>query len=235
MTTPATPSAPASPLIFFKHITPYWLRDHAKLGFSKGDAEVTETAFKIPSDTRKNESLFQIELLPRGALQDTDDIVVKVKVGVEYPGDQPRSNPPRRDPMIFSLWCPREDESIGIQINDYLQFQTIGPFRGVEANASERGLRNPQFLGERATKDWYRFPEQFEFTYRPNSSGGIPWASAYCAVDTGTFSAFGPYYNSLRLSSGLNLGIYRDELNEEYIIKSLEIAIYRNSLDVHQN
>lgn len=36
----------------------------------------------------------------------------------------------------------------------------------------------------------------------------------------------------LKLSSGLNLGIYRDEFSEEYTIKSLEIAIYKISMEV---
>ena len=222
-----------SPLIFYKHITPYWLRDYAKLGFDKGSAEVTETAFKIPKDTRNHESLFQIELLGKDKLTNDDDIVVKLKVGVEYPGTQTQA----RDPMIFSLWCPGEDESMGIQINDPKQYQTdkFGPFRGVEAEASSRGLRDPEFLDGRKTQASYRFSEMYEFTYCPNSSGRIPWSSAYCAVDTGTFSAFAPYYKSLKLSNGLNLGIYRDKLDEEYIIKSLEISIFRNSLDATGN
>ena len=203
-----------SPLIFYKFITPYWLRNNAKMGFALETAEVTESAFKIPSDNRKNESLFQIELLESGVLCDDDDITVKLKVGVEYPGPQPKPKPPpRRDPMIFVLWCPREDESMGIQINDYQEYQKegMGPCRGIEGEASERGLRDLNILEGRKTNDWFRFSEMFEFTFCPNSEGRIPWSSAYCGVDTGTYNTFAPYYKSLQLSKGLNLGIYRDE------------------------
>lgn len=225
-----------SNLIFYKLITPYWLRDNAKLGFSIGSAEVTETRFHVPKDVRKYESLFQMQLLGPKVLVDDDDIVIKLKVGVEYPGPQPKpSPPPRRDPMIFVIWCPRNDDSMGIQINDYQQYQTdgIGPCRGAEGEATERGLRDITFLEGRKTQDWYRFSEMFELTFCPNSSGNIPWSSAHCGVDSGTYDAFGPYYKSLRLSEGINLGIYRDEKEEVYIIKSLEISIFRNSKDVH--
>ncbi len=225
----------ANPLIFYKHITPYWLRDHARLGFNVSEAEITETYFKIPKDSRKNESLFQIELLGGGVLQDDDDITVKLKVAVQYPGPQPRPRPPQRDPMIFVLWCPREDESIGVQINDYQEYQTanFGPFRGADGEPSRNVLRNPAFLDGRRTQDWFRFSEMFEFTFRPNSTGDVPWSSAYCAVDSGTFDAFGPHFRTLRLSKGLNLGVYRDEKDEQYIIKSFEISIYKNSKDVN--
>ena len=83
---PSGPPATPSPLIFYKFFTPYWLRDHAKLGFNVGSAEITESFFKVPKDTRKHKSLFQIQLLTSGVLQDDDDITVKLKVGVEYPG-----------------------------------------------------------------------------------------------------------------------------------------------------
>ena len=126
---------------------------------------------------------------------------------------------------------------MGIQINDYSDYQTadMGPFRGVEGEASERGLSDANIIAGRRTQQWYRFSEMFEFTYCPNSSGNIPWASAYCGVDSGTYSTFAPYYKSLRLSKGLNLGIYRDEREEEYIIKSLEVSIFRNSKDANGN
>ena len=224
-----------SPLIFYKLMTPYWLRDNAKLGFNKSDAEITEAAFKVPTDTREHESLFQIPLLGPGVLKHDDDIVVKVKVGMQYPGGQPQprtSNPPVRDPMIFTIYCPNDDASMSIQVNDYNQFQTMGPLRGVEADANERGLRNVKFFGERATHQWYRFPEQIELTFAPNSQGRIPWASGYSAVDTGTLGTYAPYFNSLKLDQGLTLGIYRDRLNEEYIVKFVEVYIYRNSLTV---
>ena len=223
----------SSPLIYYKLMTPYWLRDNAKLGFSKGDAEITETAFKIPTDTRQHESLFQIPLLGPKVLKRDDDIVVKVKVGMQYPGNQPAprtSAPAVRDPMIFTIYCPFEDESMGIQINDYNEFQQLGPLRGAEGDASERGLSNVRFFGERGTQQWYRFPEQIELTFAPNSQGRIPWASGYSAVDTGTLGTFAPYFRSLKLDQGLTLGIYRDELDEEYIIKFVEVYIYRNSL-----
>ena len=213
-------------------MTPYWLRDNAKLGFDKGDAEITETAFKVPNDTREHESLFQIPLLGPNVLKYDDDIVVKVKVGMEYPGPQPRARPPRRDPMIFTIYCPRDEGSMSIQVNDYQEFQQIGPLRGIEADASERGLRNVKPFGERATQDWYRFPEQVELTFVPSSHGHIPWASGYSAVDTGTLGTYAPYFHSLKLDRGLNLGIYRDQLNEEYILKFVEVSIYKNSLTV---
>ena len=221
--------AAAHPLIFYKLMTPYWLRDNARLGFNKGDAEISETAFKIPADNREHESLFQIPLLGPGVLENDDDIVVKVKVGMEYPGPQPPRNPPRRDPMIFSIYCPREEASMGIQVNDYLDFQQIGPLRGVEADASERGLRNVKFFGERGTQAFFRFPEQIELTFAPNSYDRIPWASGYSAVDTGTLSAFAPYFQSPPLKRGLTLGIYRDLKDEEYILKFVEVHIYKNS------
>ena len=213
-------------------MTPYWLRDNAKLGFDKGDAEITEAAFKVPTDTREHESLFQIPLIGPKVLGYDDDIVVKVKVGMQYPGDQPRSRPPARDPMIFAIYCPREEASMGIQVNDYIEFQTNGPLRGIEADASERGLRNVKAFGERRTHEWYRFPEQIELTFAPNSQGRIPWASGYSAVDTGTLGTYAPYYNSLQIDKGLTLGVYRDRLNEEYIIKFIEVFIYKNSLTV---
>ena len=172
-----------------------------------------------------------MELLPKDVLANDDDIVVKLKVGCEYPGSQ------RRDPMIFTLWCPGDEAAMSMQINDPADYQSKGPFHGVEAEASSRGLRSVDIEGMkgRPTQTWYRFSEMYEFTYRPNSSGGIPWSSAYCGVDTGIYSAFGPFFNNLKLKRGLNLGIYRDELNEEYILKSLEISIFRNSLDAHGN
>ena len=233
MSSASNPSpGPASPLIFYKLMTPYWLRDNAKLGFDKGDAEITESAFKVPTDSREHESLFQIPLIGPNVLGIDDDIVVKVKVGMQYPGDQPRSRPPVRDPMIFAIYCPREEASMGIQVNDYNEFQTNGPLRAIEADASSRGLRNVKAFGERATHDWFRFPEQIELTFAPNSHGHIPWASGYSAVDTGTLGAHAPYYHSLQIDKGLTLGVYRDRLNEEYIIKFIEVSIYKNSLTV---
>ena len=228
-------SSCASPLIFYKLMTPYWLRDNAKLGFDRGSATITESEFRIPTDSREHESLFQVPLLGPGVLKYDDDIVVKVNVGMQYPGEQPQPqtwNPPVRDPMIFTIYCPREDESMGIQINDYTEFQQLGPLRGAQGEASERGLSDVTFFGERPTQAWYRFPERIELTFAPNSQGNIPWSSGYSAVDTGTLGTFAPYYKSLKLDRGLTLGIYRDQRNEEYILKYVEVYIYRNSLTV---
>lgn len=242
----ATPTAPSEgPLIFYKLITPYWLHENADSGFSKDGSSVNETQYKIPSDVKEHELIFLMDLLKKDVLKDDDDIVVKIKVAVQYPGEQPNYNPPARDPMIFGIFSEDGGAYMGIQLNDYRDYTTLGPFRAVDGDASRYSLKNANFFGERAaiaaTSGWYRFSEYIEMTFSPNSyressrrrTSTLPWASASNALDSGHYQAFGPYAHGLNLSKGLSFGIYRDKKNEMYIIKSFEIFIYKNSLDAY--
>jgi hypothetical protein len=238
----ASSTPPENPLIFYKLITPYWLHDNTDKGFSKDGSAVDETKYKIPSDVKENELIFLIDLLDKNKLKDDDDITVKVKVAVQYPGDQPNYNPPARDPMIFGIFSESNGPYMGIQLNDYTEYTTLGPFRAVDGIASRYSLRNPTFFGERAalaaTSGWYRFSEIVEMTFVPNSykekgrrTTTFPWASASNSLDSGFYQAFGPFSSGLELSKGLSFGIYRDKKNEMYMIKSFEISIYKNSKD----
>ena len=222
-------------LPFYKHITPLWLLDNGSPGFSVQSGAVTETRFEIPTETgQKYQSLFQLQLLKPSVLDDADDIVVKLKIGLEYPESG------GCNPMIFTIWCPGEDAAMNIQINDVSKHSTEGPFCGIRADASDKGLSSVSsdtMGGSPITNTLTLFPQIYEFTYFPNSFKQVPWSSAYCAAAYGTYGTFAPYFKSLKVSNGLNLGIYSggDECPKEFIFKSLEIYISRNSLDAFGN
>ena len=197
------------------------------------NGKVTETSLVIPTiPEQKYKSLFQLQLLTPSVLDD-NDIVVKLKIGLEYPAGSTGCNP-----MIFTIWCPGDDAAMNIQINDVSKYSTDGPFYGIRADASDRGLSNvsDDTMGGSPITNTTLFPQIYECTYFPNSYKQVPWSSAYCAADSGTYRTFA-YFNRLKINNGLNLGIYSgDEVcPQEFIFKSLEIYISINSLDVFGN
>lgn len=84
----------------------------------------------IQTDSRPQENVFSIPLIPPAELEKSEDITVHVKIGSIFPRANGGVNP--NDPMNFVI--TDHDFCVGMQLTDPdVSFSMFGPYRSLEA------------------------------------------------------------------------------------------------------
>lgn len=218
-------------LIYKRLMLPDWIRNNAEWNCeNQGD----ELVLRIPQDSSDWENIFRIPLIPDGCLKRNADITVIIRCGVIMPVPPPPPPPPRRpvwrppvrrpkDPLSFMI--TDRDFCVGIQLRDPETYGTTGPYLAVEGDFARARLRNPNIdVATTVTSTANINPDQFEITLKPSELYG----TAFSSIDFG-HKIVALYSDSLNLSKGLWLDVYRFMSNEEYRINYIEVEIYLNS------
>ena len=204
-------------LLYHRFMTPTWLDKNAEFN-CKHEVE-DDVRLTIGTDGRKYENILKLSLIPAGNLKPTEDITVRMLVGIELP--EQTSKP---DPLAIML--SDGSKAIGIQLRDPTRdYRTKGPYIGIEGIPG-RGLDSVREMAQGVVTTTSRLnPDQFEIVIKPTQF----WGSAFCAIDTGHKLCV-TYFKDLDLSKEIKLDLYRDEPNEVYSINYIELWIYRDGL-----
>ena len=200
-------------------MVPNWIRKNAIWNCSyEGD----DLNLRIKKDAADWDNIFRIQILSPGRLEDCVDITVKLTVGVLLPD----ANHPR-DPMSYMI--TDGDFAMGFQLLDPNEdYATYGPYRAVEGDVAKTKLRNPiTNVASTVSTSSTNNPDQFEMQIKPRDA----WGSAYCAIDDG-HKIVAQFSDSLKLSKGLKLELYRYKSTERYTINYVEVSVYQDSQPV---
>ena len=203
-------------LLYHRLMLPNWLRTNAEWNCKKEGSNLDLIVEEGSSDWA---NVFRVRLIPPGVMCNEEDITVKMRVGVVLPEPQ---RP--RDPMSYMI--SDGDFSVGIQLLDpNHDYATLGPYRAVEGESARAKLRNPNVDVAATVRSTSRNnPDQFELSFKPSELFG----SAYCAIDYG-HKILAKYSDTLKLSKGLTLELYRRKSTDIYIINYIEITVYKDS------
>lgn len=194
---------------------PDWLRHNAAWRCRNAGNELR---LEILEDAADWENIFRVQLIPEGELRNEADITVNIRVGVELPEGRGTNDP-------YSFMITDKDRCVGIQLLDPSTYNLNGPYRAIEGEYATAKLRNPILdVASTINSTANINPDQFELSFKPSEMYG----SAFCSIDSG-HKIVALYSDSLRLSDGLWLDLYRFESTKTYVINYIEIEIYKNS------
>ena len=203
-------------LLYHRLMLPNWLRTNAEWNCKKEGSNLDLIVEEGSSDWA---NVFRVRLIPPGVMCNEEDITVKMRVGVNSP------EPPKpRDPMSYMI--SDGNFSVGIELWDPKHPEAKhGLYKAVSGTSTKAKLENPCAAMEGSIgSSSENTPDQFELSFKPSEHFG----SAYCAIDRGK-KILAKYSNTLKLSKGLTLELYRSKSTDIYIINYIEITVYKDS------
>ena len=203
-------------LLYHRLMLPNWLRTNAEWNCGKSGGNLDLVVEQDPSDWA---NVFRVRLIPPGVMRNEEDITVKMRVGVSS------HEPPKpRDPMSYMI--SDGNFSVGIELWDPKHPDVQhGLYKAVSGTSNETMLQNTCLAVEGSiSSKSENNPDQFELSFKPSELFG----SAYCAIDDG-HKILAKYSDTLKLSEGLTLELYRRESTDMYIINYIEITVYKDS------
>ena len=203
-------------LLYHRLMLPNWLRTNAEWNCDKSGGNLDLVVEQDPFDWA---NVFRVRLIPPGVMRDEEDITVKMRVGVSS------LEPPKlRYPMSYMI--SDGNFSVGIELWDPKHPDVQhGLYKAVSGASTKAKLQNPHLAAEASINSKStNNPDQFELSFKPSELFG----SAYCAIDHGN-KILAKYSNTLKLSNGLTLELYRRKSTDIYIINYIEITVYKDS------
>jgi len=194
---------------FYRVYTPYTLRYLSNTEFFENPSTTTSTALTFFRGSLSYRRLFKLPLIPWGVFHTSDEVTVKITVGLDSgirTGDS--------DPKFILSDGQDGNSGIGFEMRE----EAIR-CQGIEGTTGATLQSRRTYPGAQHTSEI--LPEQFTMILKPAER----WGSCYHAVDSGIIS---PVYFSrrLNLSRGLYLEVYREGATENYTFNYIIVEIY---------
>ena len=203
-------------LLYHRLMLPNWLCTNAEWNCSYAGSNLD---LIVEKDSSNWANIFRVRLIPPGVMCNEEDITVKMRVGVGS------LEPPKpRYPMPYMI--SDGNFSVGIELWDPKHPDVQhGLYKAVNGASTKAKLQNPYPAVEASVRSTsINNPDQFVLSFKPSE----PFGSAYCAIDYG-HKILAKYSDTLKLSNGLTLELYRRESTDIYIINYIEITVYKDS------
>jgi len=193
---------------FYRVYTPYTLRYRSNAEFFE-TLSYTRTALTFSSGSQSYGRLFKLPLLPWGVFHLSDEITIKLTIGLDS-GIRASDSDPK---FIISNG---QDGNFGLGFE--MREEAIR-CRGIEGTTGSTLQSRNTFPGAQHTSEV--LPEQFTMILKPAER----WGSCYHSADSGIIS---PVYfsRSLNPSHGLYLEVYREGPSENYTFNYIIVEIY---------
>ena len=211
----SVPPAAAScscPTIYYKLITPGWLRSHNYLTSYVESKDNKRVVFNIERDDFPR--LVDIPVLPPEKMAKDQDIVINIKLSLKAP---------KSDSDLYLGLCSG-DTCYGAVIVDNRQDWPNCPFLTWAGKSKTLSGKVTADCSGSSKGSRSNYPEEVHIRFYPKYA----WISYYMAQNGGT-SVIGEFQSTPDLSQGLTIELYGDnENNEKYHFQYLEIDIKNN-------
>ena len=136
----------------------------------------------------------------------------------------------RRDPM--SIMISDTESAMGFETRDPSDYNTLGPYRGVEGRYTQRGLHEPLFHPRNEANTSLpalepvqkpRWPQLFRIILVIEPAAF--WGRCYSDIDGGHSISIEYNLRSFDLTKGLKFVLFRGEFNELYHINYFDVAV----------
>ncbi|KAL9954534.1 hypothetical protein ACROYT_G042084 [Oculina patagonica] len=204
-------------VIYHQTMTPTWLEAHASYINSYRTITTEQLTF-IAGPKERHAALLKVPMIPANVLQNPTQLTVKiflsndVSIGTNEDSD-----------IRFGL--SDGINFVGFVTADKNNYHTTVPCFAIEGSSGttfNRTSRDSPF-STRPSDTFY--PGQFVMTLKLDAHES--WGSCYTAHDGG-FVKTAVYNKRLMLSNGLTLEVYKDNIDERYGIKVIEVTIVKD-------
>jgi len=192
---------------FYKVYTPNDIRTEAEFTVVP---VVTAVSVTYNTNGITNGRLFRLPLIPANVLQDGADIAAVITIGLDNGGRSGDSDP--------QFYLSDGITGLGFQMREEA---TGNRCRGRQATMGNILTSTSIISG--ATHISTVLPEEFVLTIKPHRF----WGSCYNSADSGLISPV-RFSQTLSVSRGLWLEMYRENTNERYTISYIKVEIHEN-------
>lgn len=223
-------------LVYTKHMTPKWLNNYRNdaIDWNVDGLREKDTVLEIPGDNSDFERIVTVDLIDENVTTRTDVLVFKIRASLEHvsPLIEPRRPQPRiRDPL--SIMITDGDRAVGVQIQDPEDYQSIGPYVGIEGDAGNILTNITRHDSQMKESDKIpaaerrRWPQVFDIVIRVSNRRRETECSASCySAVRGGLAITAAFSNPLEARGPWSLELYRGEREETYNINYLDVQVF---------
>ena len=199
-------------MIYHQTMTPAWLVAHASYINSYRSSTTEQLTFNAGSVDHA--ALLKVPMIT-AVLQKSTMLTVKIVVSNDV-------NIGTNEDSDIRYGVSDGISFVGFETKDTETYTIAAPCFGYEGSSgtSLTGRKPISYSSPRPSDSFY--PGQFVITLKLDAHEN--WGSCYTAHDGGLVNTAG-YNNRLVLSKGLTLEVYRDEKDERYGIKFIEVTV----------
>ena len=192
-------------------MTPRWIESNAEI---TGNHKTNDGYLEIfPTTGPRYQRALRVPLLPPNVVNSNDSITAVITAAMHTTIVQAQDHDPN-----FGISDGKS--FIGFEAVDVGNYHSYPPCFSIDGGVGSTILRNPKFGNGPFTNSTH-YPTVIKMQLKPAEQ----WGSCETPQDDGGYSNLGFYDSALDPTNGLYFEFYRDDADEEYYIKYIQVNV----------